>query len=407
MIVFVCECVQMCVCVRSGMCNYMWVWVYLWICMCVSMNTCVNMCVCLSVCVWACVFLSECMHVYVMEGPGMTIHPAHRSASALAAMPFISAGWPATCGSQSWLSLGWHAKPAFYKLCDLMQVTDPLPPSVPWAVKGRSHYCTESVRGRSKACPVGALRVHPLPSRWDSPLWQFCVRGWGEAGTRQAQAGTGVRKRTAAANAAPTPDSSTRRLCESPGHNDWAANTTHGCHSRSFSHSTRGEGDRLLSLTWQEAGDCDGDVCGEQVWSTVEEPLWALTLGYGCCVPQSPFSQAPGLSKARTRRSEVWCETAGPSHGLLSHTDEARAPRLPREMNARVCADPTISEARCRALWYRNLSFTFTLCFPSYKQQFGAATDSFCSAHSLHPPALAHRQKVTDFILASFLWPWN
>lgn len=98
-------------------------------------------------------------------------------------------------------------------------------------------------------------------------------RGWGEAGTRQAQAGTGVRKRTAAANAAPTPDSGTRGLCESPGRNDGAANTTHGCHSCSFSHSTRGEGDRLLSLTWQEAGDCDGDVCGEQVWSTVEEPL--------------------------------------------------------------------------------------------------------------------------------------
>lgn len=52
-----------------------------------------SMNVCMSVCLWICVLLSGCVHMYVMEGLGMTLSPArlYRSASALAAMLFISA----------------------------------------------------------------------------------------------------------------------------------------------------------------------------------------------------------------------------------------------------------------------------------------------------------------------------
>lgn len=52
-----------------------------------------SMNVCMSVCLWIHVLLSGSVHVYMMEGLGMSICPAriYRSASALAAMLFISA----------------------------------------------------------------------------------------------------------------------------------------------------------------------------------------------------------------------------------------------------------------------------------------------------------------------------
>lgn len=208
----------------------------------------------MSMYLWICVLLSGSVRVYVIEGLGMTIYLSSTSlqvSQCLSCYALYLSSRPATCGAvlhQSWLSLGWNAKPAF------------LHALWPYASHWASLYLSflsckrqiallHRIGERKKNCPVGALRKHTLPSRWGLPLWQRWVREWSEAAIRQEQASRGVRKRTAAASAALTPGSSTQGYVSALGETTGLQTQPTSCHSGLLQSQHRGEGDRWLSLT--------------------------------------------------------------------------------------------------------------------------------------------------------------
>lgn len=223
MCMFLYVCANVCVCVWTGMynCECVWVyeyvsvcpWIYVWVCVYVyervyehvSMDMCVSEWVCACVCdggTWhdhlssSPLQVSQCPSCYALHLSRLTSHmwQSELAESGLKCQACLfQALWPY---ASHWASRYLGVLSCERQIALLHRIGE----------------------RKQQGLPCGCITC----ASFTLPL-RFSLM----AGTRQAQGRHWSKERIAAAHAALTPDSSTQGLCESPGCDNGAANTTH------------------------------------------------------------------------------------------------------------------------------------------------------------------------------------